>query len=342
MIKVNFSGSYYEIGFKLGEMIKNFFQLPPISKKTIDFAQECLPHVKKHAPGILDEIKGLSNATGFNQTLLEAFILALGKDMIDQARGMFRKGIDFGCSTIAISPEHTSIEAPIFARNYDWEESFKEYFTGVWNNPKDGISSLSFTDHIVGCLEGINKAGLAMSIHALPSYEREWKPGLRMNIIARWILDNFKNTKEAVQYFEKIPHICGHNYLIADKEGIIARIETAGDEVVVTYSENGFMAVTNHYETESLHKYEFLNFKFSNSHERLKKIQIWYKKKNFKVSIDDIMEVLSSHDKGVCNHFDFGGETTSTLWSWIAQIGVNEIFLCNGSPCSNQYKKMKY
>lgn len=342
MIEINFSGSYYEIGFKLGEMIKDFFQLPPASKETIAFAQKCRTHVKKYAPGILDELQGLCDATGFDPKLLDAFILALGKDMIDQAREMFKNGIDFGCSSLAISSEFTDINTPIFARNYDWLESFKEYFTVAWNSPKEGISNLSFSDHIIGCHGGMNKAGLAMTIHALPSYEKEWNPGLRMNIITRWVLDNFKNIKEAVKFFEKIPHICGHNYLIGDKKGNIARIETAGDEVVVTYSEDGFMAITNHFETESLHKYEFQGFKFPNSYERLRKIQTWYKNKNSKINIDEIKKLLSGHDDGVCNHFEFGGETTSTIWSWIAEIGTDEILVCDGSPCVNQYEKIKF
>ena len=103
MMKVKLSGSYYDIGFKVGNRIKKHFQLPPASKETIAFAQECRPYVEKYAPRILDELRGLSDAAGFNLELLDAFILALGKDMIYQARKMFKKGIDFGCSSLAIS-----------------------------------------------------------------------------------------------------------------------------------------------------------------------------------------------------------------------------------------------
>jgi predicted choloylglycine hydrolase len=342
LIKFNFSGSYYDNGYQLGNRLKNFFQLPPASNQTIEFAQECRMHVKQYAPGILDELQGLCDATGFDSGLLDAFVLSLGKDMIDQTREMFRKGIDFGCSSIAISGEHSAIDSPIFARNYDWMETFKKFFTVVWNTPKGGVSNISFTDHIVGRYGGINKAGLAMSIHGIPSYETEWVPGLRMNIIARWILDNFKTAKEAINFFEKIPHICGHIYLIADKWENIACIETAKEEVIVTDSKEGFMAITNQFKTKSLKKHEYKNFRIPNSQERLKKIQDWYKNQKSKITIDEIKHILSSHDDGVCNHFEFGGETTSTIWSWIAKIGTDEIFISDGSPCAHPYEKMKF
>ncbi len=340
MIKVNFSGSYYDIGFQLGNRIKDFFQIPPASEKTIAFAQECRPLVKQYAPGIIDELQGLCDATGFNPMLMDAFILALGKDMIYQNRAMFKKGIDFGCSSLAISSKHAGLETAIFAQNYDWTESFREFFTVARTIPKEGISNLSFTDHIVGRYGGMNKAGLTLSIHGMPSYKKEWIPGLRMNIITRWIVDNFKTTKETIEYIEKIPHICGHCFLICDKQDNIARVEIAGDEVIVTYSENGFMCITNEYETKSLKKYEYKNFTFRNSELRLNIIKNWYEVNKSEITFEKVKTLLSGHNDGICNHFEFGGETTSTIWSWIAKIGIDEILVCDGPPCANTFEQM--
>ena len=341
MKKANFSGSYYDIGFQLGNQIKDFFQLPPASKETIVFAQECRPHIKKHAPGVLEELQGLCDAANLESKLLDAFILALGRDNINQAREMFKKGFDFGCTSFAIKSTHTGLETALFAQNYDWTESFREFFTMVWNTPKNGIANLSFTDHIVGRYGGMNEAGLAMSIHGIPSYEKEWAPGLRMNVISRWILDNMRTTKDIIRYIEEIPHVCGHNFLICDRNDDIARIETAGDEVIVTESENGFMGITNHYESENLKKYEFKNFRFRNSEVRLNKIIDWFEKNNSIINLGKVKKLLSGHDDGVCNHFEFGGEMTSTIWSWIAKIGINEIFVCDGAPCINNYDLFK-
>ncbi|MBN1800027.1 MAG: hypothetical protein JW891_00885 [Candidatus Lokiarchaeota archaeon] len=340
MIKLNFSGSYYEMGFQFGSQIKDFFQLPHISTETIEFAKECRSHVKVHAPGILEELKGITDATNLDPELLDAFVLCLGKDMIEQTRKLFVNGIDFGCSTIAINNELTLSEYPIFARNYDWMESFKEFFTAINSDPRNGIANLSFTDHIVGRCGGMNREGLAMVIHAIPSYAGDWRPGLRMNVICRWVLDNFKTTKEAVKFFEKIPHVFGHGYLIADKGGDIKKIETAGEEVVVIPEREGFLALTNHFETKSLKKFEFKNFSFPNSRERMKKINNWFQMRQSQISIDHIKNLMSNHDTGVCNHFEYEGERTSTLWSWIAEVGTSQILLCDGSPCKTPYEPL--
>ncbi len=325
------------MGFQFGMQIKDFFQLPIITKETLNFAKECRPLVKKHAPGILEEIKGITDATNLDPEILDAFVLCLGKDMIDQTRKLFENGVDFGCTSLAIHNDLTDSEYPLFARNYDWMESFKEYFTAINSEPKEGITNLAFTDHIVGRCGGMNRDGLAMVIHAIPSYAGEWRPGLRMNVICRWVLDNFKTTKEAVKFFKTIPHVFGHGYLIADKGGNIVKIETAGDEVVIIHEENGYLALTNHFETESLKKYEFKNFSFPNSQERMNKINAWFKNRQSDISIKNIKKLLSDHDTGVCNHFEFEGEITSTIWSWIAELGSNQIFLCDGSPCESPY-----
>ncbi len=342
LIKLNFSGSYYDIGVQAGNLLKASFQLPPATKPTIEFAQKCREHVKQYSPGILNELQGIIDITGFDSTLLDAFVLSLGKDMIDRARELALQGIDFGCSSLAISSDHSATNSPLFARNYDWTESFKEYFTVIKNDPKDGISNLSFTDHAVGRYGGVNKAGLAMSMHVIPFYKTEWSPGLRMNVITRWILDNFKNTKEAVNFLEKIPHICGHIYLIADKKNNISRVETAKDEVIVTDSTEGFMAITNHYETKRLKKHEDKRINFPNSHERLNKMRNWYERRDSKITIEELKYFLSSHEEGVCNHFEFGGDVTSTIWSWIANIGTDEIFISDGSPCAHPYELLKF
>ncbi len=341
MKKYNFSGNYYEIGSQLGNVIKGSFQLPPASKSTIEFARECRIHVKKYAPGVLDELQGLSEATGFESDLLDAFVLALGKDIIDQMRVMVQQGIDFGCSALALSGDYTGSGRPIFARNYDWSETFQEYFTVIWNTPKGGIANISFTDHIVGRYGGMNSEGLAMCIHGIPNYEKDWSPGLRMNVITRWVLDNFKNTKEAVDYLEKVPHICGHNYLIGDKYNQFARIETAGDEVVVSYAKDGFMTTTNHFITEKLKKYVNQKFTLLNSYERLDKLTAWCENDNVEKNLTEVRKLFSGHDSGVCNHFELAGDKTSTIWSWIAELGTNEILVCDGSPCIGEYERFK-
>ncbi|TFG00604.1 MAG: hypothetical protein EU542_07925, partial [Promethearchaeota archaeon] len=319
-----------------------FLQIPPSTKETIEFAQECKPIVKKFCPGIIKEIAGLVEGGGFDPLQLDAFILALGKDMVDEGRKLRRKRRDFGCTSFAISDENNLENRPIFARNYDWMESFAKFFTVVRCYPVEGISNLSFTDHPIGRYGGINNEGLAISIQAFPEYTPDWVPGIRTNIIARWILDKCKNTLEALKFLEKIPHMCGHNYLVADRNNNLARIETAAEEIVITEAENGFIATTNHAISPQMKKYTNQQFRFEDSVERYNRVLKWYEKMKGKVSLDSIKQILSDREHGVCSHYEFEGEITSTIWSWISVLGCDEIEICDGSPSINDYIKSSF
>lgn len=341
MITHRLSGTYYEMGLELGKKIGTFFQIPPISKEAIYFAQECSPIVENYCPEIIKELEGLAEGLGIDLLKLEGFILALGKDMMEESKEMMAQGIDFGCTSFAICEENTSERGPLFGRNYDWLESFAPYFTVTYREPEGGIPNISFTDHPIGNYGGVNKEGLAISIHGVPEYEPEWVPGIRMNIISRWILDMCTNTKEALRFFEEIPHICGHNYLIADHNNDLARIETAAEDIVITEPENGFIVSTNHAISPQMKKYCKQTFIFDLSVERYNRIVNWYTKSQGMISTEMIKHILSDHEEGVCNHFEYGGEMTSTIWSWIAVLGSSIIEVCDGAPCKNEYSSMK-
>ncbi|MBD3339081.1 MAG: hypothetical protein GF353_08225, partial [Candidatus Lokiarchaeota archaeon] len=126
-------------------------------------------------------------------------------------------------------------------------------------------------------------------------------------------------------------------YLIADKNSNLARIETAAEEIVVTEPKDGFIATTNHALSPQMKKYINPAFRFENSVERYNRVLNWYEKTKGKISVENMKKILSDHERGVCSHFKFAGETTSTIWSWISLLGRNAVEICDGSPCKNDY-----
>ena len=311
--------------------MKKFYRLPSLSKETIEFGQECKTAVKRYAPGIIDELRGIVDGGGYGAELLDAFILTLGFEYEH-----------LGCTIFSVSGEYTTDQIPIFARNYDWFASFQKFFTVIWLNPVNHYSSLAFTDHFVGRYGGVNQEGLAIGITAVPGYVKRWVPGVRMNISTRWILDTCKNTKEVVSFLKKIPHVRAHTFLIADKENNLARVETSDDEVAVTYAENGFIVTTNHYQAPQLKKYTDDKLIPENSIIRLNKVHKWFENQNDLIDLEYIKLVLNDHEKGVCNHFEIDGAPSCTIWSWIAPLGKKEVYLADGSPCKNEYNPYKY
>ena len=59
---------------------------------------------------------------------------------------------------------------------------------------------------------GINEAGLAIGVTFVVRNTIKPRPGIAANVAARWILDNFATTKEAIDYLRAIPHVSGYSH----------------------------------------------------------------------------------------------------------------------------------
>lgn len=323
---INLKGTYREIGEQHGARIKGFFQPPPISQKKLALSQKCETLVKQYTPGLLNEIESFADTAEINQDQFKAFLITLG--------------LEPGCSVIILSPIITEYHVPVFARNYDWDITFQKYFTAYITEPKGGIRSLSFCDHMIGRYGGVNKEGVAVTIHAVPAYTGKPKPGVRMNLTLRWILDNMKTTDEAVDFITETPHMTAHIYMIADKQGNMAKVEYAPEKFKVIYGDE-FLSCTNRYQTTEMKQYESEDFDFGNTDKRIKNIENWRQSKSH-FTHKDIMHLLSNHEDGVCNHGEYMGVDFGTIWSWIAPLGTSKAYVCEGPPCTNKYVEVAY
>lgn len=324
---VNLKGTYEEIGLQFGLFLKDSFKAFPASKAKREFTRKCEIITREHCPGLIDEIEGLSSSAELDPELMKAFILTLG--------------LEPGCSVLALSGEHTVDGLPVLARNYDWDATFQEYFTPSKVELAGGLTSISFTDHMVGRYGGANEAGLAAAITAIPAYRGSPTPGIRMNIATRWILDHHRTTEEAAEWLVEIPHQWAHNFLLADSTGTLARVETAPERTSIQYSED-FIASTNHYHNPEMKELENLEYDFTNTHRRYTNIERWHQANTDKVSLEEIQRILSDHETGVCNHYEDQGVRGGTIWSWIAPLGERRAHVCHGPPCSNDYKIIDY
>ena len=327
MDPIALSGSHYEIGRQVGEIIKPFFKPTPVTEKTIQFIKECEDEYRRHAPGILEEVDGLIDASELEEASMKAFLLSLGLEQM--------------CTIFTLSGENTDLGVPVFARNYDWDVTFQPFFTIYSIKSEGGLRHLLFTDHFIGGYGGVNEEGLALGITAIPAYRNEPQPGVRMNMAVKWILETCTSTDEAVNYLKKTPHQWAHNYLIADKEGTQARVESAPQRDQIVYAEDGFITATNHYQTEEMKPLETEPYDYSNTHQRYNHLVTWNNERSKPVSVEDVMQVLSSHEGSVCNHGEYMGKMFGTIWSWIAPLGLPYVYMSSGPPCKNRYKKIE-
>ncbi|MFX1456915.1 MAG: C45 family autoproteolytic acyltransferase/hydrolase [Promethearchaeota archaeon] len=328
------SGSYYDMGYKLGQQLKNLFNVPPCPPEKLKLSNKCRNFVKQYTPDLLEEIKGFCDAGNYDQEKMEAFLFVLGYELFVP--------LGVGCTVFTIGSELTESGLPIFARNNDFNELFQPYCEASYRAPLGKLKSIAFSDHMIGSLGGINEAGLAFAVLLAGNFDKKWQPGVRINLSTRWILENCHNTEEAVKFLEKIPHVRGQVLMIMDKDDNMARVETLPPHVAVTYAEKDYLFTTNHYQAESLKKYYDQNIKLPNSLERFNKTKTFLETRNKKFSLNDVKGFLSSHDNGVCHHYKWDGINEITIYSWVANVREErdslQAWATTGSPCKNEYE----
>ncbi len=323
------TGDYRSIGKRLGLIHKQAGRvLPKISESKREFVIECSRAVEKHAPGLLDEIEAASNTAGWKFDSLLADALAY--DYHGQ------------CTVLAVSHEETAGGLPLFGRNHDWLMSILPYSIILDSNPTGFMRSLQFIETPGISAGGINEAGLALGVTLVVRNTITPRPGIAANVAARWILDHFAATGEAVGYLQAIPHISGYTTLIADAEGTMARVEVSPDKVVIGAPEDGLILATTHYLCEEMQEYENLMLDFEWTYERERRVRDWYRERRGKIGLKDVQDVLCSHEYGVCCHWLEEGEDAGTTWSWVASLGARKLHASLGPPCERGYKEIGF
>jgi predicted choloylglycine hydrolase len=321
------SGDYLATGKLLGSIQRKAGrEFAQISESKREFTAQCAAAVEEHAPGLLDEITAASKAGGWDYS--SALADALAYDFQGQ------------CTVLAVSGEHTADGRPIFGRNHDWIMSILQYSVVLDSNPTGSMRSLQFIETPGLSAGGINEGGLAVGVTLVPRNTIKPTPGIAANVAARWILDHFATTEEAVDYLQAIPHISGYTTLIADAEGTLARVEVSPDRVRIGAPEDGLIIATTHYLCKEMQDFEDLSLEFDWTYERERRVRNWYARNKGQIGSKEVQQVLGTHEDGVCCHWSEDGEDAGTTWSWTASLGTRKMRASYGPPCEVGYQEI--
>jgi predicted choloylglycine hydrolase len=115
-----------------------------------------------------------------------------------------------GCSQAVLTrPE------PVLVRNYDFDPALLEGVIAL--TALTGRRVLGMSDCLWGLLDGVNDAGLAMSLAF--GGRRVTAPGFAMPLIVRYLLELCATTREAVAVLARLPVQAAYNVTIVDREG---------------------------------------------------------------------------------------------------------------------------
>ena len=329
MRQVEIAGSYYELGVSYGRFVAEsklnlWWQQP--TESALALVQACEREIAVHAPGLLEEMRGIADACACEYDLVLA----------NMTVGYWELS---ACNVVAVSGSQCRNGKTIFARNHDWLDEDREWVTCFRTHASTGIPHIGFGFADVGRYDGVNQEGLAISSASI-WYVNKPKPGLRFHLAIRWVLDTFSDTRDAVDYLQRIPHHEAVSFLVADKEGRIARVEAAPEGVDVAFTQDGMLAAINLIQSEGMRHLERIAEEGNIVYRHRERIAAWYDANKGQIDLDAAKRLCSDHEIGLCDHGETRSEPFGTIYSWVAEPETGEIHFAHGRPCENEYRVM--
>ena len=370
-----FSGSHYEIGVQQGRAVsgsiqKALAQIPhfeavKLMKPRLLPASLFLLLAKRRATKLLmndifgyypkqaQRLKGIAEGAGINMStalLLQSMEMLTGKPSFHVE----------ACTSLGFSPQRTSTNETIVAKNFDYPNDFAPYHLTCETKPEEGYKTLGCKmGPQPGMLEGINEHGLAVTYNL--AYTTETPSNfVPLSIVLQEMLETCKTTDEAVKFMTQAKR-GGHEALLmlADAEDSLKTVEITSNHAATRDTANEQIINTNHYLTPEMQQHEIPhNAIYSgkiakemlgtrvheSSEQRLKRAQELLKGKT-KIDENKIITILRDHGKDnkpsmftICRHAEYA----STLRSVIFYPNRKAIKLLYGNPCQNEYTEFKF
>jgi hypothetical protein len=310
------AGTPREIGAQLGRLDPPFHR-PPWWPPPPDpeLAEACRRLVARWHPPLIEEYEGYAAAQGMDPRLLWQQV----------CRTSMRARL-FACSAGAVwGPAGAWV-----GRNYDFRPiQRRRDLVGL--RPEGCLASLGMMGSVPGGrYDGVNEAGLFVSLHAVMADEPPPRPGIPFHLIPRILLERCRSAGEAVELLLRMPHMLPLNLLVADpQEGFAVEIHPLC--AAVRLPEDGILTVTNHYEHPAMQPYggrRDLRFSMRRKERLTEHIATGAGPPR-----ERLRRALSDHEAPVCGH----RPGFSTLWSVIADLRGRAIEYAFGPPCQTPF-----
>lgn len=299
-----------------------------------------LAAVKKWAPHLLEEVKGIGEGAGVDFNTIFAWQCA---DEEWWYRKPFEKYAGEHCSGLGCFKEEDS--APMLAQNLD----VPNYYDGFQvllhiKHPESSLESFVFTiAGIIGAC-GLNSQTLGICVNTLINLNHS-ADGLPVDFIVRSLLEQ-RSLDKAVQFIHEIKHASGQNYIIGNAEKIVA-FECSANVVCqyVPYKAASRVYHTNHelVNDDRVPLSKRVPLAKSTTRARFNFLESQLKDPSKTITLETIKSILSSHEGPLCVHNTHQPRGACTLGSLIMSLSTPpELYLAFGPPCSKEYETFSF
>lgn len=279
--KIVVSGSYYEMGLKLGQFFKK-----PIQESILKFEEmlkedemakklsSCKKHIIEVFPSCMEEIKGRADGAGVNE---DAYLLMCNPELYKKPAG---------CTTAIYHKE----DCTYFSHNEDVDGLDHEKVALV-KYLYDDHSSVAFTlyDRLAGSTHGFNSYGLVFSCNYI-FHDEEDLSHLSRYIVSRPLIDA-RNIEEVFTILKNNKPAQPFSFNVLDSNtNEVFNIENDLEELYITPIEKKFSRSNHFINKENPKASENSKYRYQYAKEGMEKL-------NDDCSLEDVYKVLCYEDK---------------------------------------------
>ncbi len=306
-----------------------------------------IPAINKWTPGLMDEVRGVSEGSG--QTFNDVFAFQLLDEFWVYVDRLEKENSDH-CSCIGVSS--TANHPAIVAQNMDLENYWHGYqillhISGTETEPEQYILT---TTGLVA-LTGMNAMGIGINANTLMPLQASGK-GLPVAFFIRGILSK-RNSGEVLAFVKSAEHASGQNYIIGIQDSVYD-FEASANQVVRFYPDqkkSGLVYHTNHplvnpdvkpWYRESQKEILAGKAKNVNSVERYKALKKRLDKPIDQITADLIKTTLRSRDdqkNPVCRAYNESAWAFTFSSVVYTLTGKRSVQVTYGPPNKSEYKE---
>ncbi len=215
--------------------------------EVLKLAEACLAEHERFAPELVEELRGMAQATGLS--LAELVVVNGFTDFIDtvynarqaSAQTAIPVGAD-NCTAFLVPNAHAQGRG-FFGQTWDMHAGATPHVILLRGRPEGAPAFLAFTT--VGCVGmiGMNEAGVAVGINNLLG--ADGRVGVTWPFVVRKMLQE-ETAAAALAVLQSAQLAGAHNYLVMDRGGTGYNVEATSTAQHVTSLEDAPLVHTNH------------------------------------------------------------------------------------------------
>jgi isopenicillin-N N-acyltransferase-like protein len=288
------------------------------------------PFAEEFTPQYVAELEGMAETSGVEFEDLM---------VINSMEAITSDALHLGCTSMAISAERTANRHVLVGHNEDWLPEDEENTYLIHASPDDEPAFLAITYGGLLPNIGFNERGIAQCCDSV--YPDDARVGVPRVFVSRAVLAA-PRIAEAIRRALLKKRAAGYNHLIADPYGELYNIEVSARKFATIYGMDGYLAHTNHYQTNRMKQVEDHTEDLIGSRVRANRALRLLRGSN-KHTLESLRAILSdhvNHPNSICSHLepeDDPLDRQKTIASLIMDLTALEMHVCWGNPCQGEY-----